>query len=224
MAESSINGWQRRRYHPRYDLPSCCFPDCLNYRCSIGGGPNTMTQLLKAGQVVKTDTLGTTIRVLRSLGSGGQGEVYEANLSGKAVALKWYFPKSATPEQRKILKRLIRNGPPNGTFLWPMDIVTVAHVTGFGYIMPLREARFKSIINLMKRRINPTFRVLTTVGFQLADSYLQLHAKGLCYRDISYNNIHFDPATADIRIGDNDNISVDNHAKGGILGTPRFMA
>jgi eukaryotic-like serine/threonine-protein kinase len=95
---------------------------------------------------------------------------------------------------------------------------------GFGYIMPLREARFKSIISLMKRRIHPTFRVLTAVGFQMADSYLQLHARGLCYRDISYNNIHFDPDTAAIRIGDNDNIAVDNHTRGGILGTPRFMA
>lgn len=183
-----------------------------------------MTQLLKAGQVVKTETLGTEVKVQQSLGSGGQGEVYEADLDGQAIALKWYFPKSATPEQRKILQTLIKSGPPNNNFLWPMDLTSAARITGFGYIMPLREARFKSIISLMKRRINPTFRVLATVGFQLADSYLQLHARGLCYRDISYNNIHFDPDTAAIRIGDNDNIAVDNHTKGGILGTPRFMA
>ncbi len=183
-----------------------------------------MNRLLRPGQVVQTEISSTLCKIQSFLGSGGQGEVYQAEMNGQRVALKWYFPRSATSAQYKILRSLINLGPPNNNFLWPMELSTAADVQNFGYIMALREERFKSIISLMKRRISPSFYTLATVGFQLSDSYLQLHSRGLCYRDISYNNIHFDPATAEIRIGDNDNISVDNQRLGGILGTPRFMA
>ena len=89
--------------------------------------------------------------------------------------------------------------------------------------MPLREPRFKGIVELMKRRIDANFRELATAGFQLADSYLQLHAKGLCYRDISFGNVFFDPQSGEVRICDNDNVDI-NGEWGGIAGTPRFMA
>lgn len=90
--------------------------------------------------------------------------------------------------------------------------------------MPLREPRYKGISDLMKRRIDPTFHALATAGFELAHSFLQLHSKGLCYRDISFGNILFDPDSGEILICDNDNVSVDGAIEGGILGTPRFMA
>ena len=61
------------------------------------------------------------------------------------------------------------------------------------------------------------------MGVHLADKFLQLHAKGLCYRDISQNNVFFDPANGDILICDNDNVAVDGNVTG-VLGTARFMA
>ena len=75
----------------------------------------------------------------------------------------------------------------------------------------------------MDLRINPSFHTLTTVGFELAHSFWQLHAKGLCYRDISFGNIFFDPNNGEVRICDNDNTDV-NKKPGAISGTPRFMA
>jgi eukaryotic-like serine/threonine-protein kinase len=50
-----------------------------------------------------------------------------------------------------------------------------------------------------------------------------LHARGLCYRDISFGNVFFDPRTGDVLICDNDNVGVDN-GEGRVLGTPFFMA
>jgi hypothetical protein len=47
-----------------------------------------------------------TIEVL--LGAGGQGEVYKAELAGEAVAVKWFFPQMATPEQRASMELLIK--------------------------------------------------------------------------------------------------------------------
>ncbi len=183
-----------------------------------------MNQILKPGQTVQTEMTGLPCTVEQFLGGGGQGEVYRAKLGGKVVALKWYFPASATPEQRAALEMLVKKGPPNEKFLWPMELSSAQGVPGFGYIMPLRESRYKGIVDLMKRRIEPTFRALTTAGLDLSHSYLQLHAEGLCYRDISFGNVFFDPDTGDVLICDNDNVTVDGEAEGGVLGTPRFMA
>ena len=90
--------------------------------------------------------------------------------------------------------------------------------------MALREKRFCSVADLLRRQVEPTFRTLATVGFNVADSFLQLHAAGLCYRDISFGNLSFDPSGGDVVICDNDNVGVDGRREGGILGTPRFMA
>ncbi len=183
-----------------------------------------MNQILKPRQTVRTETSGTNCTVEQFLGGGGQGEVYRASLSGKPVALKWYFPAAATPEQRAALETLVKKGPPNDRFLWPVALASAADVPGFGYVMPLRKPRYKSIMDLMKRRTEPTFCALATAGLDLAHSFLQLHTRGLCYRDISFGNVFFDPDTGDVLICDNDNVAVDGEAVGGVLGTPRFMA
>ncbi|MDS4019593.1 MAG: hypothetical protein RKR03_03650 [Candidatus Competibacter sp.] len=47
--------------------------------------------------------------------------------------------EQATPAQRQNLETLIRKGPPNGQFLWPLELATSASAPGFGYLMPLRE-------------------------------------------------------------------------------------
>lgn len=183
-----------------------------------------MNQILTIGQIVKMETSNLPCTVDAFLGGGGQGEVYRATLAGKTVALKWYFPASATREQRGALEMVIRKGAPNDKFLWPIEIAVARNVKGFGYVMPLRPPEYKSIVDLMKRRIEPTFRALCTAGFQLSDSFFQLHAKGLCYRDISFGNVFFDPGDGDVLIADNDNVAVSGQATGGVLGTPRFMA
>lgn len=115
-------------------------------------------------------------------------------------------------------------GPPDKNFLWPMDLCTSPDVAGFGYIMPLREKRYKSIIDWMYRRVNPSFRSLLTVGYELSNSFFNLHAMGTCYRDINFGNMFFDPPTGDIAICDNDNVSVDSKTSSLVLGTPDFMA
>ncbi len=183
-----------------------------------------MNDILKPGQVIQCEPSGMPCTIEVLLGAGGQGEVYKAELGGEAVAVKWFFPHMATPEQRASMELLIRKGAPSEHFLYPMEITTAAGVPGFGYIMPLRPKRFKNIVDLMTRRIEPTFRALATAGLNLAHNYLLLHSQGLCYRDISFGNAFFDPDNGDILIADNDNVSVDGAGVLGVLGTPRFMA
>jgi eukaryotic-like serine/threonine-protein kinase len=183
-----------------------------------------MDQILKPGQKVRASASRGDCVVEKLLGSGGQGEVYQAQFGGKPVALKWYYSSSATPDQQKGLETLIKIGAPSDRFLWPTELATASATTGFGYVMPLRDRRYRSIVDLMKRRIEPSFRALATAGLELSHSYLQLHTKGLCYRDISFGNAFFHPGTGEILICDNDNVAIDNQSRSAVYGTPRFMA
>jgi len=185
-----------------------------------------MNEILKLGQTVYLQSSGMPCTVEQFIGSGGQGEVYQAKLADQSIALKWYFPYYLKQDSylKDRLEAAIKIGPPSDRFLWPIEMAVAPEIDGFGYIMPLREQHYKSIIDLMKRRIDTTFYALATAGFELANSFFQLHSRGLCYRDISFGNVFFDPQTGDILICDNDNVDIDNGEKGGVLGTPRFMA
>ena len=87
-----------------------------------------------------------------------------------------------------------------------------------GYLMPIKTPNFISMSDLLGCQTEPSFRALSRVGFQLAHSFLKLHAAGLCYRDINFGNVFFNPDDGDIRIADNDNVDV-NLTPGGIKGT-----
>ncbi len=158
------------------------------------------------------------------LGSGGQGEVWLASVDGKDVAVKVYHRHTATQAQRAVLERLVNAGRPARYFLWPLSFVEDATAATYGYVMELREPRFRSSEDFMARRVEPSFRALLTAAWQLADGFLQLHSQGLCYRDISFGNVFLDPDSGDIRICDNDNVDISGSPTGGVLGTPRFMA
>lgn len=193
-----------------------------------------MHQILKPNvDVVRTVSSDLACEVEQYLGGGGQGEVYKAKLVGgplskqgtESVALKWYYPHYLDQDARlrERLELAIAGGAPTDRFLWPLDLVASPGISAFGYVMRLREERFKGIVDLMKRRVEPGFRALATAGFELAHNYYQLHSRGMCYRDIAFGNVFFDPKTGEVRICDNDNVDV-NGREGPIGGTPRFMA
>ena len=158
------------------------------------------------------------------LGSGGQGEVYDVECNGKHYALKWYYKHMATKEQKDILDNLIKRGAPDPSFLWPQDLVFSSLGEPFGYIMPLRPKNYKSIVDMMKRRAEPSFYALSRAAFNLTKGYEKLHSMGYSYRDISFGNLFFDPDTGDVLICDNDNVSANGINNSSVYGTPRFMA
>ena len=167
------------------------------------------------GGVIEVDTL---------LGEGGQGRVWSAIDDGKPAAVKIYHAHTAGSEQQRALERLVEKGPPAPQFLWPAAMVRDARSEAYGYVMPLREPRFHAFEDYMARRIRPSMRALLAAGAQLAKAFLNLHAKGLCYCDISFANIFLDPKTGDVCICDNDNVDITGAEAGGVLGTPQFMA
>ncbi|WP_181407749.1 protein kinase domain-containing protein [Nocardioides sambongensis] len=164
------------------------------------------------------------------LGQGGQGYVYEVRRStGEPLALKWYKPDSATAVQYDEMQRLVEIGSPHLRFLWPLSMARVAAMPSFGYVMQLRDPRYLELSYLLLNRdpdghpLEVSFGAVFELCRQLAYSFLRLHARGLCYRDISFGNVFFNPTTGDVLICDNDNVGVDD-GTGRVLGTPYFMA
>ncbi|MEQ6903815.1 hypothetical protein [Nocardioides sp. YIM 152588] len=185
--------------------------------------------VLAEGVEVDLGPLGRA-RVTSLLGQGGQGYVFEVRRdSGESLALKWYKPESATAQQYDEMQQLVEIGPPHQRFLWPLSMARVASEPSFGYVMHLRHPRYLELSYLLlnaDRDGNPldvSFAAIFELCRQLSYSFLRLHARGLCYRDISFGNVFFDPAGGDVLICDNDNVGIDN-GTGRVLGTPYFMA
>lgn len=182
-----------------------------------------MDGLLKTGTLLTSDS-GVKYVVKQLLGSGGQGEVYNVENGGRHYALKWYYKHNATAAQKEILDNLIAKGSPDKSFLWPVDMIFRSSGEPFGYIMDLRPKNYKSIVDLMKRKAEPSFYALCKAAFNLTKGYQKLHSMGYSYRDISFGNLFFDPDTGDVLICDNDNVSVNGKDDSSVYGTPRFMA
>jgi DNA-binding helix-hairpin-helix protein with protein kinase domain len=185
--------------------------------------------LLRNGSRIDLGTLGQAT-VVRELGQGGQGYVYAVERDGgRMLAFKWYKPHCATTEQKDVLTRLVGLGAPHPRFLWPLSIGYARGASGFGYAMPLKHERFVEMGYLISGKapdgspLDTSFAVVISMCRLLADTFLRLHSRGLCYRDISFGNVAFDPSNGDVRICDNDNVDFDN-GTGRVLGTPFFMA
>ena len=185
-----------------------------------------MKGMLKRGDVLIARNMQSAAMIEDTLGEGAQAEVYRARIGDKDYALKWYRPEFLSGDQRlwERLKVAISSGTPTEQFLWPFDLVSYPRSSAYGgYLMPIKTPEFISMAGLIGGQAAPAFRALTMVGFNLAHSFLKLHAAGLCYRDINFGNVFFNPDTGDIRIADNDNVDV-NLKPGSIKGTPDFMA
>jgi DNA-binding helix-hairpin-helix protein with protein kinase domain len=170
------------------------------------------------------------LEVIKKLGEGTQGEVYLVEGAQGYQAVKWYKPEQATPEQRAAILYLVRTGLPFGPggkrFIWPLDLVTKAHSSQFGYLMNRIDTRRFAELGEVWAHLKPVphFSALCEISYQLANSYRALHLSGHCYRDISAGNLMFDPVTGDILICDNDNVGVNRQSRCQVWGTMEYMA
>ncbi|MDD4682730.1 MAG: protein kinase [Eubacteriales bacterium] len=169
-------------------------------------------------------------RIIDRLGEGGQGAVFLADDERGEVAVKWYHRQNAVEQQREMIARLIRMGPPGGEagrrFVWPLDVVTKKGDLSFGYVMPAVNLKSYAELGQVWARLRPTpgMRQRCRISWQLAQAYRQLHLAGYCYRDISMGNFLFDPKSGEVLIIDNDNIGINQQSGSRILGTMEFMA
>jgi eukaryotic-like serine/threonine-protein kinase len=185
-----------------------------------------MQNLLRPGQILRTEISNFPCTVKEFIKKGGQGEVYQVEMAGQIYALKWYMPASLKqdPNLRDRLKTLCDRGAPSDRFLWPIDLVSFKGKPEFGYIMPWRGEEYLEMSEILSSYLM-NIRSMTTAGFELADSFSKLHIKhGMYYWDISAGNVFINPTSGQILICDNDNASGPDEAIPPSIYTPRFGA
>ena len=196
-----------------------------------------MRWLLTPGSTLRFDGLPEPLTILRRLGGGSQGQVYAVQVGGdggEELALKWFHPGflRRDPGLAERLQESIRRGSPSGDFLWPLALVRphqaagapAAKAQGWGYLMPLRPAGYRSAVDHAAGRLSISLQNVLRCAFHLASGFHALHSLGFCYKDVSLGNVFLDPATGRILIGDNDNVDVSGRAGGAVIGTWGFMA
>lgn len=178
-------------------------------------------QQLAIGTIVNANN--GQVKVIRHIGGGGQGDVYEVEQNGKRKALKWYKDLGKEPKTfYENIAQNIKNGSPSKAFLWPEDITEWKNNT-FGYLMPLVPEgyyEFSRYSNGSKQF--DSWKAIIDASLEIISGFRILHNSGYSYQDINDGNfmIH---KSGRVLIVDNDNVAPSGENLG-ILGKPRYMA
>ena len=176
---------------------------------------------LSVGTQVKLRN-GTSCKVKKELGRGGQGIVYLVDYNGKDYALKWYII-SCSEAFYQNLEQNVKKGAPSNNFLWP-EAVTEHQNGSFGYLMKLRPAGYEEIGAFMLAKAKfADVNCLLKACLQICTAFQQLHISGLSYQDMNDGNFFINPQTGDVLICDNDNVAP-NGVNMGIAGKSGYMA
>lgn len=182
----------------------------------------------KLNQNFSIDTiLGLKVTVIKHLGEGGQGDVYEVDYDGERKALKWYkMGNMHNPEQFKnnIIKNMNDSSPDDKVFLWPIDVTNEDENGTFGYIMDLRPDGYYEVGDFLLCNTRFTsYQNTVDASLKIVNAFRLLHNKGKSYQDLNDGNFFINPTNGKVLICDNDNVAI-NGEETGILGKPRYMA
>jgi serine/threonine protein kinase len=184
------------------------------------------------GPAQAADELGRlgTYRVLRVLGRGGMGLVFQAEDPhlGRAVALKVMRPDVAADDAAR--QRFLREARATAA-VEHEHIVTIYHVgeeqgAPF-FVMPL--LRGETLDERLRREGRLPVHEVLRVGREMAEGLAAAHDAGLIHRDVKPANVWLDGRRGRVRLLDFGLVrlaggEVHLTRSGAVLGTPQFMA
>ena len=195
---------------------------------------------LKIGQEVDME-FGGKAKVIRVIGSGGQGIVYLVEFNGTKWALKWYdVDKMKKPKDfRRNIQQNITDGAPSNKFLWPKYLTKERPDGAFGYLMELKPDSFDTFVDILNTyklvvdpltgratkkpvRFSSLYAMVTTV-INIVNAFRQLHRVGKSYQDLNDGGFFINTDPGAVLVCDCDNIAPDG-SNFGIGGKPGYMA
>ena len=183
-----------------------------------------MTTSLSPRDSVWLEMAGTSCEILELTTSEPWADSYRGRFGNRECFLKWYLPEAATPERRTRLQEMMKRGAPSDSFHWPCDLAISQTLSSFGYITPVQEDRYRNLGEVLSRRVDLTFRALTTAGLNLAEAFLRLHLEAFCYSRFAPGNVLLDPETGDVLVCENDDVVTLGEDWKGALGEHRYLA
>ncbi len=185
--------------------------------------------MLKKGTLINIKNSSNKVKIIETLGEGGQGTVYLVNYDGDEYALKWYHNQYLEEiDSTKFYDNLennIRQGAPTkaeNLFLWPL-LMTELYQGSFGYLMELRDPNFVELSKILTADVKCSMNKRVKASLLFISAYRALYNTGYSYQDLNDGNFFINPDTGDIKICDNDNVC--QHGKdAGIKGKPGYMA
>ncbi len=147
---------------------------------------------MKAENALKPSLI-SHYRIIRSLGTGGMGEVFlaEDTKLERQVAIKCLAPKAVGNEQAE--KRLIREAKTAATLNHP-NICTV-HEVGEDGDRPFIVMQFVEgeTLSLRLRNAPPNVQEAVDIAAQVAEALIEAHSHGVVHRDIKPQNLMITP-------------------------------
>ncbi len=195
---------------------------------------------LNDGDIVELE-YGNSAKVIKEIGSGGQGVVYLVDINGEQYALKWYDIDKihSLSAFKKNIANNIQDGSPSAKFLWPKYMTKTCADNSFGYIMDLRPEGYDSFVDILNMYKLSTDRatgkaIKQTVQFKslyalvnsainIINAFRQLHRAGKSYQDLNDGGFFINTTTGDVLVCDCDNIAPEGY-NFGIGGKPGYMA
>lgn len=153
---------------------------------------------------------GDEITVEEKLGEGGRSVVCQVDWNGRKMALKWYKPFALDLKlwsSRESLEKLIGQGPPNGSFLWPVALTEWVGCT-FGCIMELCPNGFYKLWEYLETKVHfASFKAITNAALSIVEAFRSMHRNGFCWHDLNDGAFLIEPKTGQIRICDYEDIA-----------------
>lgn len=176
---------------------------------------------LSIGTIVNLKN-GGQCKIVKELGRGGQGIVYQVDINGVQKALKWYIRQPSDDFYNNLYNN-VNNGAPSDAFIWP-EYITQKERGSFGYIMELRPNDYYEFGNyLLAKKTFKSFNAMLSAAMKICNGFKMLHRYGYSYQDLNDGNFFINPETGDVLICDNDNVTPQGE-KSGIMGKARYMA
>ncbi len=157
--------------------------------------------------------------------AGGQGDVYHVSFKGHDYALKWYCKQAddviGENQYHTILNIHGEEKKPSEKFIWPLIMVTEKDKNftkgkKFGYLMEVLPKGYYEMEHFLrmdgdKKAVRfENYNALLVACMNIAMAMRKLHMRGWSYKDLNPKNFSINPATGDVLVVDNDNVSVDN--------------